>query len=164
MSEATPSSPALPQQLSEKVNATREEVRGHIKSLPSRRESNFTNCTTSHAKGGRGGSGDYLPGRVWGSYSRNLKTYIATDVERTKLPEDQVIKTEKLNILLKHFYSLGEQDAAHASHHQHWDRAKGKKKRRLNIFSSTSASASAAAVAAKRQQHSHGRSNSTTTN
>jgi len=161
MSEATPSSPALPQQLSEKVNATREEVRGHIKSLPSRRESNFTNCTTSHAKGGRGGSGDYLPGRVWGSYSRNLKTYIATDVERTKLPEDQVIKTEKLNILLKHFYSLGEQDAAHASH-QHWDRTKGKKKRRLNIFSSTSASASAAAVAAKRQQHSHGRSNSTT--
>jgi hypothetical protein len=80
-------------------------VRGHLQTMPSRSKSNFTNVTPLGAKG-------EPQGIAWGSCSagQRLKTYIAvpSDVDRTKLPEDQVIKTEKLNILLKHFYALGD--------------------------------------------------------
>ena len=54
------------------------------------------------------------PSATWGNASQqtDFKTYIATD-KRAKLPEDQTIRTEKVNILLKHFYGLGQQHQEH---------------------------------------------------
>jgi hypothetical protein len=117
-------------------------VRGHLQTMPSRSKSNFTNVMPLGAKG-------EPQGIAWGSCSagQRLKTYIAvpSDVDRTKLPEDQVIKTEKLNILLKHFYALG--DGGHkASNSKAKGGAmdKGKSKKRINAFPNSSGNSSAA--------------------
>ena len=51
---------------------------------------------------------------TWGNASQqtDFETYIATH-KRANLPEDQTIRTEKVNILLKHFYGLGQEHQEH---------------------------------------------------
>ena len=48
-------------------------------------------------------------GFAWGTASRqtSIETYVATN-DRSLPPQDQVIGTEKVNVLLKHFYGMGE--------------------------------------------------------
>ena len=48
-------------------------------------------------------------GFAWGTASRqtSIETYVATN-DRSLPPQDQIIGTEKVNVLLKHFYGMGE--------------------------------------------------------
>jgi len=97
-------------------------VHKDIVSLPSRNSSNFTNLISLRRdRGGAQGAGATIEGGqtnvhgksiAWGTTSTqaDIETYIATN-DRAKLPHDQVIGTEKVNILLKHFYGLGEKQA-----------------------------------------------------
>mmetsp|Transcript_7440 Transcript_7440/g.26966 ORF Transcript_7440/g.26966 Transcript_7440/m.26966 type:complete len:135 (-) Transcript_7440:279-683(-) len=81
-----------------------------ISNLPSRSASNFSNLApTTSRRTTSSVLNEENKGFAWGTASRqtSIETYVATN-DRSLPPQDQVIGTEKVNVLLKHFYGMGE--------------------------------------------------------
>ncbi|QDZ25835.1 hypothetical protein HOP50_19g83770 [Chloropicon primus] len=119
--------------------------------FPSRNTENFSNLASSSSRttpaGGGGGSStmtttvsEDASSLTWGTASQqtNFDTYIATH-DRASLPKDQVIGTEKVNVLLKHFYDIGERQkhggGGESPEKNASSRAKGKGKAKKRIGS-----------------------------
>mmetsp|Transcript_11402 Transcript_11402/g.28934 ORF Transcript_11402/g.28934 Transcript_11402/m.28934 type:complete len:161 (-) Transcript_11402:996-1478(-) len=124
--------------------AAPSEPHKYIAGLPSRNSNHFTNLISLRKEG------THPPGVspiAWGAASRqnSIQTYLATNEASAVLPRDQVIGTEKVNILIRHLYGVGErqsqsqqkEDEAERERERDFNRLKRKKKGSNNNGSST---------------------------